>query len=387
MVIKLKKINQLNLTSLNETLIRKGFSCSLTMPFIIDNKFIFYNDFDSLEKCHFVVIDKGKIKKIEIDSLLIRNQENKLYETDQVNFVCHKDNLLAFVTERKKVEGLGCTVNQLKHILVFNPKELSYPKVIQLTNTIKPSTKQERGGECYTVATINEVYQSDSDEFPAIMTYGNGELNIDIIKINFNELSAKWLFTKHKNFIRLPLSDICTFINWQEGLEPVESHNIHSYTTSGAESESIFDRLLMKDSKILFFTLGTRRNFRKYGMYRYIFLGELQHDNNQKYKLSKIHKEAFFDGKNYEWELGIMFGREAVFTSSHKHIIINPVYKSSDPWGYREKIYDFETEILYDVIFPRGFKKHGIFDIKDNKLISIGENSKSETLITIFDID
>ncbi|MEI6865125.1 hypothetical protein [Flavicella sp.] len=383
MILKLKKKEQINLKT-----VASNYGIFRVPKFILKNeKIIFYvnndGDFSELDQAKFLVFSNGKIDIINIDKELIKSKKNDEYEKDSVELITHNNDILAFVTKRKKT-GNYDNVKYLSHILKFDTDKLQEPTIITLTNELEAvDTKHRKGRIFCRQPSIRRVYSSNNNEFPTIIYDGNDQFNINTIKIDFKNLTAEWTCTKEIDFTRLDLADSCSFIGTPEALDYLGNPNEYEYRSMPYYQ---FSSLLMNDEGIIFFAMGTRDSFRKYGMYRYVFLGKLE-KIEKKYELSKVYEKAFFDAEEYEGKLGIKFGRTALFSTDQKHVIIYSEYKSSDPWGFREKVFNLEQEILYDVEFPRGFNKHKIIDINNNLVLTFGENSKSEDILTIFDFD
>ncbi|KQO81189.1 hypothetical protein [Rhizobium sp. Leaf262] len=56
------------------------------------------------------------------------------------------------------------------------------------------------------------------------------------------------------------------------------------------------------------------------------------------------------------------YGIEGRFTASGRFCILSSVYKTTDPWKGRQKLFDMDSGALVDVNLPRGFSKYRLID-------------------------
>lgn len=60
------------------------------------------------------------------------------------------------------------------------------------------------------------------------------------------------------------------------------------------------------------------------------------------------------------------YGIEGRFTASGRFCILTSVYKTTDPWKGKQKLFDMDRGELVDVRLPRGFSKYRLIDHAGN---------------------
>ena len=212
---------------------------------------------------------------------------------------------------------------------------------------------------------------------------------LSLLKVDFEKKEASIVFNKYHQFITLNYYDLLKHKgydmslidkDWAFSEERRHDGVLHNYYDHHAQM--LFENTLIKNNKLYFFSSGTKSNYLKYGM-NYVCLGVLEKSLlNKRYTLRKT---LFFQDEN-ELDSG-KNGKEGRFTTSREYCIITPVFKTSDAWGSSGKLLDLNTERLFDVELPRGYKTHNIIDHYDNSFWTHGTNKEKHTVITRFEVN
>lgn len=345
-IMKLKKHYQINLNDYKELNFNTDRVWFSTCQFVLHKQDIFVIAVckEDATKIKIVQFNKDRIVTHSVHNIFKTNYEYADSVINSLKMVSHNDDLLIFVSEKNKTDQ-----NIPKEIIYFKDYDISNPQTITYQNTIEP--KKDTYGKTY--ATIQKIGNTDSDIFPIILDGYNGfnlGQQIALLKINFDNLSAKWQTEKQKELIKYK------------------------------KEKYVFDAVQYKNGKTQYFSIGDSFRYKKFGMCGKIHLGETINKKNE-YKFKTIYN-CEYDKKSSK-----LFGRTAIFTLDLKYLILKPAFLKHDPWGdgRTEKLYNLDKNELIDLELPRGFSKHTIIKGNENSFLLLGKNSKKENIISILE--
>lgn len=354
-----------------------------------DGSLIVYSDFmgdplepNELERARLSVLSTQGLETQELSETLIRVEEDDDQEDDQVDLLPHPRGLLLLVSKRIEDESGNMPVPRLSHLLWFEQGCQAEPQVIRVTNQLEPLDESKDDNIMYNrkiELQVSSFGLSDDDQLPVVVNWSECEIFLTHLQIDFEQGTAAFAATNYKDFDSVKRSDLRNFreiptsVEWEQADKTLAYYKrIHS--------------LSRMDQRVLVYTKGNcwSSSIMRYGMQRFVFLGEMTPQDDGRYRLSRVSREVYFDSE--EAERGFLF-RELAFTTDRKYGLIRGSINTQDPWYHQDILVDLETEALHHLEFPRGFKKHQVVDVNGRWYFSRGESSKGEDLITVFEAD
>ncbi len=118
------------------------------------------------------------------------------------------------------------------------------------------------------------------------------------------------------------------------------------------DSKPVLHHAALRKGKLHVYTLGNSPRYVKWGM---PYFGIATYDQERKLLgCPYLEVPSPEDPKKR--------GRYGQFSSSLQYCIITPVFRTSDPWKRKQRLFNLDTNELIKVGLPRGYSKHDVVD-------------------------